>query len=78
MTEVSLVTVTMEELLLSHRRVVWLHDKEVAVPKCISVAAHRPCLPSVSILEVLWALCQSSHILGYFADGILILSLIHI
>lgn len=53
MTEVSLVVVVTEPL-LSHRRVVWLHAKEVTAPKCFSVAAHRPCLPSASTLRVHW------------------------
>lgn len=54
MTEVSLVVAIMEELLLSLRGVVWLHDKEVTVLKYFSVTAHGLCLPSASILKVNW------------------------
>lgn len=66
--EVSVVVVSIEELLLSHSRVVWHCDEEVTVPNGFSVAAHGPFLPAASILKVCW---QSSCILGYSADGVL-------
>lgn len=68
LTEVSVVVVSMEDPLLSHSRLFWQCDKEVTVPNGFSVAAHGLFLPAASVLKVCW---QSSRILGYSADGIL-------
>lgn len=52
---------------MSHRRVVWLHDKEMTVPKCCSWATFASCFSPESPL----AFWQSSPVLGLFAGGIL-------
>jgi len=70
LTEVFLVVVRMEKLLLSHRRVVWLHEREVTVPVFLcscSWAMFASCFNTESPL----AFWHRSRMLGYFADGIL-------